>query len=758
MRRLLLASLLTLTGLDTTTAAPTIALQSGTPVNFTLPASSFSTSFYVDVAVADQSLRIDLDSSTAGVDIGLFMRYGSPFPDTFGQGRPITLGYIIDLAHYRSTGSTNDEFVTVSRSGGQPLRAGRWYLFAYNFNTSQSTTISADTTVMATLSATPPAAAAFSVNFNSLGTASRPCSNAEWFATTAVAPIGGNPGTTLGEQRRNAMLRAAETLAQQMQSPVPISIDACWDNLGTGNSVTLAAAGPRSVIRDLPSLDRKYTWYAGPPAARLAGTSLCRALNDDCSVAEIQATFNNQVDTPNALGAAGFHYGYTAAVGNNVDFISVGMHEITHGLGFLSLVALDSSFGDVPGSEFDGLDDIFSANIAWLQGGVLRPFHQLTDAERMLAAVSNSNLKWTSTAAAAAPANPLAPFPPPDNLLQLYAPDPVATGSSVSHLNQSTYFGEMMRPFSSGAPRELSLGRNILDGVGWSNAVATPAVDPLPLGGFFYDPRHTGHGIEFSPVTAGGDLFVLTFYTYDAAGNPEWFQAVGRFVDGKFLPEPDVNGNSLQRYTYDPTRPSGQRQQVDPTYSGRVQLDFVQAANSPTCSSAQGFNGYLAVMSFALGDNITQEWCMQELIPRSLRPANDLTGIWYAGPQDSGWGFSLGSIPDGGSGGLFSILYYYDALGNPRWALSTLGNLQANSTTGMISRNGYCRTCAVPTGFPSGSDTSIGSITFNMQSAGAAGSIVTYMANWNGTQGGTFARSSSPLVVLSTPAATQQPR
>jgi beta-glucanase (GH16 family) len=738
-------------------ATPTVALQSGVPVNFALPASSFTTSFYVDVVDTNQSLRIDLDSNTAGVDIGFYMRFGTPFPDTFSGGLPVRLSYIGDMAHYRSTGITNDEFVIVGKSGGRPLRAGRWYLFAYNFNTSQSTSIVADTTVTATLSDAAPPAAEFSVNFNAVGTSGDPCSNSEWFDTTAVAPIGGNPGTTRGEQRRNAMLRAAANLAQEMRSPVPISIDACWDNLGTGNSVTLAQAGPRSILRDTPSMEKKYTWYAGPAAARVSGTSFCRAVNDDCGAAEIRATFNNQVDTPNALGASSFYYGYDPGGGNNVDFISVGMHEIAHGLGFISLVALDSSQGSVPGSKYDGFDDIFSSNIAWLSGAELRPFNKLTDAERMTAAVSGNNLRWNSASAAAHSANPFAAFAPPDNLLQLYAPNPISAGSSVSHLNQSTYSDEMMRPFSSGVQRELSLGRAILDGAGWSNTAATPPIDPVPLGGFYYDPRHTGHGIEFSPVTPGGDLYVLTFYTYDEAGNPEWFQSVGRMVDGKFLPETDVNDNSIQRYVYDPTRPSGQRHQVDPTFRGTIQLDFVQAANSPVCAAAQSASGYIAVMSFALGNASTQEWCMQELIPRSLRPANDLTGIWYAGPQDSGWGFSLGSIPDGGSGGLFSILYYYDAQGNPRWALSSLGNLQPNSTAPMISRAGYCRTCAIPAGFPNGRDTDIGAITFNMQAAGSAGSTVTYSATWNGAQGGTFARTASPMVILSTPAAAQTP-
>jgi hypothetical protein len=759
LRRAAIGCALLLAGTGVAVAAPSIALQSGAPVTLSIPANSFTSSYYVDVTAADQTLRIDLDSTTAGVDVDFFLRYGSPFPDGFSSGRPPSFGYIDELSHYRSISPINDEFVIVGKSGGQPLRAGRWYVFAFNFNTSQSTSIAAQSTLMATLSASTPAAAAFTVNFNSAGSATQPCSNSEWFDTTPVSPIGGNPGTTLGEQRRNAMLRAAENLSAQMRSPVAISIDACWANLGTGNSITLASAGPRSVLSNLPSMERKHTWYAGPPAARLAGTSFCRVAANDCNLAEIRATFNNQVDTPAALGDVGFHYGYAAAIsGSNVDFISVGTHEITHGLGFLSLVSLSNEDGDIAGAEFQGMDDAFSANLAWLDNGVLRPFNLLTNAERMLGAVSGTNLKWTGASATSSTFNPRAALAFPDNLVQMYAPNPISTGSSVSHINQQGYNGELMRPQAVGTIRELMLSRNLLDGVGWSNATAAAPIDPIPLGGLFYDPRHDGHGIEFAPAVPGSDIFVLTFYTYDATGNPEWFQSLGRLIDGKFLPEPDANGNSLHRYTYDPSRPSGQRQRIDPNFSGRMRLDFVQAANAPACASTQNFTGYLAVMRFALGDNQTQEWCMQELVPRTLRPLNDLTGLWYAGEQDTGWGFTFGSIPGSGAGGLFSLLYYYDAQGKPRWALSSLDNLQAGSTGPLINRSGYCRTCAKPADFPSGRDTHIGSVTFNMQTATSASNRVTYSASWTGAEGGTFARTGSPLVILTVPAAVQQPR
>lgn len=750
-------------------AAPSIGLQSGVAQSLNIPAGAYTTSYYVDVSESDQALRVDLDSTTAGVDVDLYLRFGTPFPDTFGDGRALTPSYINELGQYRSISSSNDEWLIVSKSSVNPLRAGRWYLLAINYGA-----VDATSSLLATRSVTSAPAAEFSVNFNAVGTATSPCSTAEWNDSSSVTAIGGNPGTTRGAQRRNAMLKAAELLAAQLQSPVPVIIDACWDNLGTGNSITLAQAGPRFAFRDddLPDvfpggespndfafLGQKYTWYAGTPAARLAGTSLCRMGFISCDTADIRATFNNKVDTISALGSRSFYYGFDAPSEDvqDIDFLTVAMHEITHGLGFVSFVDVDGLDGP-PGSEFDGYDDIYSANVVWLDNGTVRPFNLLSDDGRVQAVTSNINLRWSGVSAITSSFNPSNLLPVPDSLPRLYAPLTVEGGSTLSHFESSHHPDEMMKPSISIAQRDMRLGRAILDGVGWSNAVSPLPPNPRPPGGFYYDPQHTGHGIEFSPATPDGDVYILLFYSYDSSNNPEWFLAAGRFVDGAFVPEPDANGHSMQRYTYDSNRIP--HAQIDPGFDGQVRLDFVQAKNAPACANAQAFEGALAVMTFTVGGDRNLQWCMQELVPRGLRPSNDRTGTWYAGSQDSGWGTSLGSIPgtSANNGGLFGILYYYDGQGKPRWALSATGDLQIGATTSLLSRNGYCRTCAIPPNFPDGRDTTVGTISYSLALAGSPGSTLSYSASWPGPEAGVFARTNSPLVLLSIPVADQHPR
>ena len=62
-----------------------------------------------------------------------------------------------------------------------------------------------------------------------------------FFDTEARSPIGGNPGETLGAQRRNALERSAEIWEQFLDITGPIEIEASFNDFGcTAFSATLA--------------------------------------------------------------------------------------------------------------------------------------------------------------------------------------------------------------------------------------------------------------------------------------------------------------------------------------------------------------------------------------------------------------------------------------------------------------------------------------------------------------------------------------
>src|SRR5688572_12303274 len=68
---------------------------------------------------------------------------------------------------------------------------------------------------------------------------------------TPVAPVGGNPGTTLGAQRLNAFTYAANLWAARLNSPVTIIVRAQMNpQTCSGGSAVLGSAGAVTVHRD----------------------------------------------------------------------------------------------------------------------------------------------------------------------------------------------------------------------------------------------------------------------------------------------------------------------------------------------------------------------------------------------------------------------------------------------------------------------------------------------------------------------------
>ena len=69
--------------------------------------------------------------------------------------------------------------------------------------------------------------------------------------STPVAPVGGNAGTTLGQQRMNVLQGVASAWSARLSSPVPILVGAQFDDLDcSSTSATLGSTGPSTVARD----------------------------------------------------------------------------------------------------------------------------------------------------------------------------------------------------------------------------------------------------------------------------------------------------------------------------------------------------------------------------------------------------------------------------------------------------------------------------------------------------------------------------
>jgi hypothetical protein len=754
MRRLLPSLLLLLA------AAPVLA-QSGTLVpgqltQFTLPAGSYTTDLQFDVPAGITRIKVELDSTTSNVDLDLFMRQGNAFASQTAYGGAMDFDAMRSQAQYYAVSGSAQESIVVGRSNYRPAQEGRWFLSVLNF-----AAIPVNAQIKVELSSAGPSPVQFDVRFDLSGAG---CDVAPWSDPTPTTPVGGNPGTTLGQQRRNAMLEALRQLGAGFESETPITVRACWDDLTVGsNTATLAAAAPDDfVIADsslvfsdgttfppAAFLPEKYAFYSAAPAARLAGTRGCSLRGGSCTNStDMTITYNRRIGQSGVLGGSQFYLGYDAATSGSLDFVGVSVHELGHGLGFLSLVRTTASGSTPVGAKALGRDDIFARHIVDNRAFPFRPFLSLSNAERADLLTSLTGISWNDPRVLGSPE--YVDFGYPGVLL--YAPNPISPGSSLSHLSDF-YFGQLMTPslsLSRGV-RQLGLGVPMLYAVGWDPAATSPTPAPAPYAGLWYDRDRDAHGVDFQRIytdAAGFDIYSLIFYTYDANGRPEWYIAIGPLVDGVFAAQLDAAGNSLVRYRY---VGGATPQQAVASESGQVILDFNQAATSPACNdgTARQGVGLLGMFRYTLG-GVSDAWCMEELIPAAARPDNDLTGTWYGGSGDSGWGSSVASSAISPTQRLlFSTLYYPDGSGNGRWAYVSSGDYQPGQSLPVFERRGYCRTCAAST-----SDTQIGVLIPNLTQAvqGQAGSNrLSFDVTYGGPEGGRFVRD-APYELLSAPA------
>ncbi|HKO57327.1 MAG TPA: PA domain-containing protein [Thermoanaerobaculia bacterium] len=209
--------------------------------------------------------------------------------------------------------------------------------------------------------------------------------------TTAAAPVGGNAGTTLGQQRLNAFRAAADVWGDTIDSKVEIIIDASFAPLScTATSATLGSAGPTRIFSDFENAPKANTWYVSALANKIAGVDL----HDD-GAAHIRARFNGDLDKPSCLGTVSWYYGLDGNHGEDVDLVVVLLHEFAHGLGMVGSVVVPGNSSDTatPGSlRYQGIPMVYDT-LALDNSTGLR-LDQESDEQRATALVNDQNLVW----------------------------------------------------------------------------------------------------------------------------------------------------------------------------------------------------------------------------------------------------------------------------------------------------------------------------------------------------------------------------
>lgn len=164
---------------------------------------------------------------------------------------------------------------------------------------------------------------------------------------TPVAPVGANPGTTLGAQRLNTVNFILGTWGALLDNDETVRVAVLTDDLfcSSTQGAVLAAAGAYCVVTD------SDTAYHGA-----LGKAIYGSYGDECDSDnpgpdyDLIIFLNENIDDECAGAGTGYYYGNDGNAPDNLfDVANTLLHEAGHGLGFSSFV---SRTGTTQGEHF----------------------------------------------------------------------------------------------------------------------------------------------------------------------------------------------------------------------------------------------------------------------------------------------------------------------------------------------------------------------------------------------------------------------
>lgn len=332
---------------------------------------------------------------------------------------------------------------------------------------------------------------------------------------TRVNPVGGNTATTLGEARLQVFQRAAELWGSKLSSTQEIYVNAYFGNMTCSTSSgMLGWARPNLFLKNFTNAPKLDVYYPVALANALAGKRIDGSNPmADASRADIQAEFNAVVDTSaDCLHGVKYYYGLDNNPGNKIDLLNAVMHEMGHGLGFISFVDLSTGQGgDSDFPEDLGIYDQFVYDET--QG---KYWTQLSADQRVQSALNDNNLVWNGSNVDGVAAG-LSVGVTAARHLKLFAPNPGVSTSSVSHWDDSVAPNLLMRPFAT-ASIKASQGVDVttcaMADMGWPIAAGVNCPDTANT-----DSSGQRAGASVAPSGSGGGggampnlLFLLVLF------------------------------------------------------------------------------------------------------------------------------------------------------------------------------------------------------------------------------------------------------
>ncbi|MCF8056633.1 MAG: hypothetical protein K9K37_08340 [Desulfocapsa sp.] len=261
------------------------------------------------------------------------------------------------------------------------------------------------------------------------------------------------------EDAKTAFNVAANIWANIISSSVPITIQACWGELGAFNPV-LGSSGGGPLSRNFSGSGavRPDTWYSAALANALHGSDL------DPTAFDMHITYNSNYNW--YLGTSG------ETPANAFDLLTVVLHEIAHGLNFSGSMNFSSETGEA--SWGYGTDDpnIYDVLIKDGSGRQLIDTTAYPLPSVSLADALRSDDIWFHGTAAMAE-NDRQP-------VKIYAPATWTPGSSYSHLDDTTFSDtpNALMVYAIGRGESIHdpgrVTRGLLRDLGWPLAVNQP--------------------------------------------------------------------------------------------------------------------------------------------------------------------------------------------------------------------------------------------------------------------------------------------
>jgi hypothetical protein len=237
------------------------------------------------------------------------------------------------------------------------------------------------------------------------------------FSITYVANGGTDPWGvscyTFPDEAKTAFEATANIWANILQSSVPITISACWADLGSSSTLGYSGGGP--LRRDFTGAPLANTWYTGSLANALAGSDL------DPTEFDMYITYNRNFS---------WYYGTDGnPPSTQHDLMTVVLHEIAHGLNFSGSMAYSGGQGSWGYST--GYPNIYDTFMRDGSGNQLINTGVYANPSTALGSAVTSNDIWFLGSNAMA-ANS-------GQRVKMYAPSTWSSGSSYSHLDYDTF-------------------------------------------------------------------------------------------------------------------------------------------------------------------------------------------------------------------------------------------------------------------------------------------------------------------------------